>query len=54
MQPARNRWSVIAQGERALLVSEAELELKGGVVGRLLEPLVAPLLRRMAPGAWPA
>ena len=51
MQPARNRWSVIAQGERALLVSEAELDLKGGVVGRLLEPLVAPLLRRMAPGA---
>jgi hypothetical protein len=48
---AANRWSVVAHGERSLLTSEAELELKGGVVGRLLEPLVGSLLRRMAPNA---
>jgi hypothetical protein len=51
MRRAANRWSVLPQGERTLLTSEAELELRGGIVGRLLEPLVGPLLRRMAPNA---
>jgi hypothetical protein len=51
MKHAANRWSVLPHGERSLLTSEAELELKGGVLGRLLEPLVGPLLRRMAPNA---
>lgn len=51
MKRAANRWSVLPHGERTLLTSEAELELKGGVLGRLLEPLVGPLLRRMAPNA---
>jgi hypothetical protein len=49
MKRAINHWSVLPQGERSLLTSEAELEIKGGVVGRLLEPLLGPLLRRMAP-----
>jgi hypothetical protein len=51
MRRAANRWSVLPHGERTLLTSEAELELKGGVLGRLLEPLVGPLLQRMAPNA---
>jgi hypothetical protein len=51
MRRASNRWSVIAQGKRSLLVSEAELELKGGLFGRLLEPILGPLMQRMAPGA---
>lgn len=51
MRRVSNRWSVVSQGERALLVSEAELELKGGLFGRLLEPVLGPLMRRMAPGA---
>lgn len=51
MRRASNRWSVVSQGARSLLVSEAELELKGGLFGRLLEPILGPLMRRMAPGA---
>jgi ligand-binding SRPBCC domain-containing protein len=51
MRRASNRWSVVSQGKRSLLVSEAELELKGGPFGRLLEPILGPLMQRMAPGA---
>lgn len=51
MKRAANRWSVIPYGEKSLLISEAEIELKGGVVGRIAEPLIGPLMRRMAPNA---
>jgi polyketide cyclase/dehydrase/lipid transport protein len=51
MRRASNRWSVVSQGARSLLTSEAELELKGGLFGRLLEPIPGPLMQRMAPGA---
>jgi hypothetical protein len=51
MRRASNRWSVVSQGARSLLISEAELELKGGLFGRLLEPMLSPLMQRMAPGA---
>jgi hypothetical protein len=48
---AVNRWSVLPQGERSLLTSEAELEFKGGIFGRALALVMAPLMRRIAPGA---
>jgi hypothetical protein len=51
---ASNCWSVLPQGDKSLLTSEAEVELKGGVVGRLLEPVVGPLMRRMGPQALAA
>jgi hypothetical protein len=51
MKRAVNRWSVIPHGEQSLLTSEAEVEFKGGVFGRMLEPILAPLMRRMAPDA---
>ena len=51
MRRASNRWSVVSQGAGSLLISEAELELKGGLFGRLLELMLGPLMRRMAPGA---
>src|SRR6266545_1958712 len=51
MKRAVNRWAVIAQGEQSLLTSEAELEIKGGMFGRILEPILGPLMRRMAPSA---
>ena len=51
MKRATNRWSVIPQGAKSLLTSEAELEIKGGVLGRILEPILGPLMRRMAPSA---
>ena len=49
MQRAVNRWTVVSHGEQSLLTSEAELQIKGGVFGRILEPILAPLMRRMAP-----
>ena len=51
MRRTTNRWSVIPYGDQSLLISEAELELKGGVLGRLLEPLLAPVMQRIAPNA---
>ncbi len=37
-----------------MLVSEAEVEIKGGVFGRLLEPMLAPVMNRMAPSTLAA
>src|SRR5712691_9682560 len=51
MKRAANRWSVLPQGERSLLTSEAELEMAGGVLGRLVEPVLALLLQRIVPSA---
>jgi polyketide cyclase/dehydrase/lipid transport protein len=51
MKRAVNRWSVIPQGEQSVLMSEAELEIKGGVFGRILELILGPLMRRIAPNA---
>jgi hypothetical protein len=51
VQHASNRWSVLPQGEKTLLSSEATLEFKGGIAGRVLALAMLPLLRRMAPGA---
>jgi Polyketide cyclase / dehydrase and lipid transport len=51
MQRAVNRWTVVPHGEKSLLTSHAELEMKGGALGRILEPILSPLMRRMAPNA---
>jgi hypothetical protein len=52
---ARNVWSVQPEGARqSRLTSAAEVELKGGVVGRLLEPIMVALSRRMASHALAA
>ncbi len=45
---ARNTWIVQPEGERTLVTSEAEVSLKGGRFGRLLEPVVAAQIRRVA------
>jgi hypothetical protein len=39
MKRATNTWAVEARGHQTLVTSTAEVELKGGVLGRLLEPL---------------
>jgi hypothetical protein len=39
MKWATNRWSVEAHGAQTLVTSTAQLELKGGLWGRALEPL---------------
>jgi len=46
---ARNEWGVQPEGDQALLTSRAEVVLKGGPLGRLLEPLVAYQLKRVGP-----
>lgn len=52
---AVNTWSVTPHSaQQTLLTSEAELELKGGWLGRWLEPLMAFAMRRMAPNSLAA
>ena len=47
MKRASNRWSVKPEGPgRTLVTSEAEVELSGGLAGRLLEPLVRKIASR--------
>ena len=36
MKLARNRWSVIAVGDRSMVTSDAEMEFRGGWLGRAL------------------
>ena len=52
---ARNVWSVRPESERqSLLTTDAEVELKGGTFGKLLEPVMAGVFRRMAPSSLAA
>jgi hypothetical protein len=44
---ARNRWTVLPVGAQTLLVSEAEVSLKSGTVGRFASRLVAWQIRRV-------
>jgi Polyketide cyclase / dehydrase and lipid transport len=44
---ARNEWTVQREGDQTLLVSQAEVVLRGGPLARLLEPLVAYQLNRI-------
>jgi hypothetical protein len=46
---ARNEWTVQAEGEQTLLISQADVVLKGGFLGRRLEPIVAYQFRRIGP-----
>lgn len=46
---ARNEWTVQPEGDRTLLRSRAEVVLKGGLFGRLLEPIVAYQFNRIGP-----
>jgi ligand-binding SRPBCC domain-containing protein len=46
---ARNTWTIRSEGEQSLLTSEAEVVLKGGRLGALLEPLVSRQIGRMGP-----
>lgn len=52
---ASNIWSVHPEGERQTPVTtRAVVELKGGIFGTLLEPLMSVMFRRMAPNALAA
>jgi len=47
MKRATNTWSVEPSGGKTLVRSAASVELKGGIFGRLLEPLVAAMSARL-------
>lgn len=44
---ARNHWSVVPVGTQTQLRSRAEVQLKGGHLARLLEPLVSRQIQRV-------
>jgi carbon monoxide dehydrogenase subunit G len=47
LKRAANTWSVAPHGEQTLVTSTAEAELKGGVVGLLVQPLMKIAFARM-------
>jgi hypothetical protein len=47
MKSAMNQWRVEAHGHQTLVVSSAEVELAGGILGKLFEPLVCVVAARM-------
>ncbi|WP_109355497.1 SRPBCC family protein [Sphingorhabdus sp. EL138] len=49
MKRATNHWSLQEVAGKTLLTSKAEIELKGGRFGRLLEPLMKLLMQSMGP-----
>jgi carbon monoxide dehydrogenase subunit G len=44
---AVNRWTVEERGSQSLVTTTAEVALKGGIFGRILEPLFAAVAGRM-------
>ncbi|NOZ31483.1 MAG: SRPBCC family protein [Alphaproteobacteria bacterium] len=51
IETATNHWSIEVMGDQTLLTSRTEIELKGGVFGRLLEPLMKLAVRFGFPNA---
>ena len=49
MKRATNFWKVEEHGSQTLVTTSSELELKGGMFGRLFESVLAPIMKRLAP-----
>lgn len=49
IERASNRWTVQPEGDRTLVISEAEIVVKGGFFGRLLEPVLRPMMKGLGP-----
>lgn len=47
MKSATNTWTVEARGAETLVTSSAAVVVKGGVLGRLLEPALRPMFERL-------
>ena len=47
MKSAKNTWTLKNENGKTLLTSEAEIKFKGGVLGKILELIMEPLMRRM-------
>ena len=51
---ATNKWEIIHDKGMTVIRSEATVTLKGGIFGRMLEPVFSLMIRRMAPRAFAA
>ncbi len=51
VKSAKNTWSVKEENGKTLLTTESEVVLKGGVLGKLLEPLMKWVSRKMGSNA---
>lgn len=49
IKSAVNRWELKEENSGTLVISKAEIELCGGIVGNILSSLMAPYLRRIGP-----
>lgn len=49
IKSAKNTWSIKNENGKTLLTSDAEIEFKGGIFGRLLEFAMESVMRRMGP-----
>ena len=47
IKSAKNRWSIESMNGKTLLISESEIEIRGGVFGKLLTPLMYLMSKRM-------
>ncbi len=47
IKSAKNKWSVESMNGKTLLTTESEVQLKGGLFGKLLEPLMSLASKRM-------
>lgn len=54
IKSAANRWTLVTEGKRTRLTSYAEVEFKGGIFGRLLEPLFSAIIKKTAPRTFAA
>jgi hypothetical protein len=54
VKSATNTWSIKADNGKTLLTSESEVVLKGGVFGKLLEPLILLVSKKMGSDALSA
>jgi hypothetical protein len=54
VKSAKNTWSVKAENGKTLLKTESEVVLKGGIFGRILEPLMLLISKKMGSDALSA
>ncbi len=54
VKSAKNTWSVKAENGQSLLTTESEVVLKGGIFGRILEPLMLLISNKMGADALAA
>ena len=54
MKSAKNRWSLQSVNGKTLLTTESEVELKGGIFGKLLLPLIGMITKRVGSDAMAA